>query len=94
MARAWLEDPTAGKAWLLVLDSMAHEITTMVLPICSFNGRADARTVTIPDRPLTIALRPPGIDDVAPTAKADLERLVRSVGNLPLAIHPTVFHIR
>jgi len=113
VARAWLEDPTAGKKWLLVLDNVTRETTRMVLdeilPRRNSGGGLlfTTRTATIaescimPGKSLTVALQPPGIDDAvamlaagaelggANTEKASyasLERLVRSVGNLPLAI--------
>lgn len=113
VARAWLEDSTTKKNWLLILDNVTRETITMMLfdivPRRNSNGRllfttrtaTIADSCTIPDQSLTIALQPPGIDDAIATlaagaemggesrnevSNADLERLVRSVGDLPLAI--------
>jgi hypothetical protein len=118
VARAWLEDSTAGKKWLLVLDNVTRETTAMILvdilPRRNSEGRLlfTTRTVTIaesctiPNQSLTIALQPPGIDDAVTmlaagaegstkeASYADLERLVRSVGNLPLAIDQAASYIK
>lgn len=68
-----------------------------------------AESCTIPGKSLTIALQPPGIDDAVAmfaagaemgeentreASGADLERLVRSVGNLPLAIDQAASYMK
>ena len=121
MARAWLENTTIEKRWLLVLDNVIQETRTMmfdrILPRRNGRGRLlfTTRTATIAEsciiqgKSLTIALQPPGIDDeVAMFAAgaeidgentrgasgADLERLVQSVGNLPLAIDQAASYMK
>lgn len=121
VARAWLEDSTIRKKWLLVLDNVTRETITMILadilPRRNSEGRllfttriaTIADLCTIPNRSLTIALQPSRNDDaiamLATEAEmgrgstkaannADLERLVRSVGNLPLAIDQAASYIK
>lgn len=121
VARAWLEDPTAAKKWLLVLDNVTQETTTMILdeilPRRNSGGRllfttrtaTIAESCTIPGKSLVLALQPPGIDDAVAMLAAgaemgeesteeasnvDLERLVKSVGNLPLAIDQAASYIK
>ena len=120
-ARAWLEDPTAKKKWLLVLDNVTQETITImlndILPRRNSGGRLllTTRTATIaelciiPGKSLMIALRPPGIDDAVAMLAAraemdggsieranntDLERLVKAVGNLPLAIDQAALYLK
>ncbi len=121
LARAWLEDSTTKKKWLLVLDDVTRETISMlladILPRRNSDGRLlfTTRTATIADsftileQSLTIALQPPGIDDAVAmltagaemgggktkkASNADLECLVRSVGNLPLAIDQAASYIK
>jgi len=121
VARAWLEDSMVGRQWLLVLDNMTRETSTMILdeilPRRNSGGRLlfTTRTATIaescaiPGKTLTIALQPPRIDDAVAmlaagadmdgvsreeASYADLERLVRSVGNLPLAIDQAASYLK
>lgn len=121
VARAWLEDSTTKKKWLLVLDNVTRETISMVLvdilPRRNSEGRllfttrtaTIADSCTIPDQSLTIALQPPGIDDAIAilaagagkgggsteeASNADLESLVRAVGNLPLAIDQAASYIK
>ena len=121
MARAWLEDTTTETRWLMVLDNVTQETRTMmfdrILPRRNGRGRllfttrtaSIAESYTIPDKSLTIALQPPGIDDAVAmfaagagmggentrgTSGADLERLIRSVGNLPLAIDQAASYMK
>lgn len=112
-ARVWLENATAAKSWLVVLDNVGEETATTTLrdflPRHNCRGRIlmTTRIATIAERytalggsPL-LALQPPEIDDAVAilsaaaeleqesmeeVGRADAERLVRSVGNLPLAI--------
>ncbi|KAL8816312.1 MAG: hypothetical protein Q9191_008353, partial [Dirinaria sp. TL-2023a] len=121
LARAWLEDPSVEKKWLLVLDNVTRETTTMILDdiLPRRNGRGrllfTTRTAVVAElcmirgQSFMLALQPPEIDDaVAMLAAgadiggaspeeagyADLERLVRSVGNLPLAIDQAASYIK
>ena len=121
VARAWLEDPTVEKKWLLVLDNVRQETTTMlfddILPrrngrgslLCTTRTAEVAELCTISGQSLMIALQPPGIDDAVAmlaagadigeasrekASYADLKRLVRSVGNLPLAIDQAASYIK
>ena len=121
LARAWLEDPSAGKEWLLVLDNVTRETARMmlddILPRRNSGGRllfttrtdTIAESCTIPGKSLMLALQPPGIDDAVAmlvagaeigggsteeASYADLERLVRSVGNLPLAVDQAASYIK
>lgn len=121
LARAWLEDSTNKKKWLLILDNVTQETITMILadilPRRNNDGRllfttrtaTIADSCTIPDQSLTIALQPPGNDDAVAmlvagaeigrgstdeASNADLERMVRSVGNLPLAIDQAASYIK
>ena len=120
-ARAWLEDSTAAKSWLVVLDNLSEEtaITTLrdFLPRHNHGGRIlmTTRIATIAERytasggSLQLALQPPGIDDAMTMLSAGakleqegrkeascvgLERLVRSVGSLPLAIDQAASYMR
>ncbi|KAL8907713.1 MAG: hypothetical protein Q9171_005754 [Xanthocarpia ochracea] len=120
-ARAWLEDPTAKKKWLLVLDNVTQETIIMIskdiLPRRNSGGRlllttrtaAIAESCTIPGKSLVIALQPPGTDDAVAMLAArsemdsgtieranntDLERLVKAVGNLPLAIDQAASYLK
>ncbi|KAL8876041.1 MAG: hypothetical protein Q9192_008939, partial [Flavoplaca navasiana] len=75
LARAWLEDPTAGKKWLLVLDNVTQETSRMILdeilPRRNSGGRllfttrtaSIAESCTTSSKSLTIALQPPGLHD-------------------------------
>ncbi|KAL8715491.1 MAG: hypothetical protein Q9220_000826 [cf. Caloplaca sp. 1 TL-2023] len=121
LARAWLEDQTVGKQWLLILDNVQQETLPMVLqdilPRRNGNGRlllttrtaAMAELCTMPGKSLVIALRPPEINEAVKmlTARAgmdsdstngagrtDLERLVRSIGSLPLAIDQAASYMK
>jgi len=121
LARAWLEDSTTKKKWLLVLDDVTRETISMILanilPRRNNDGRllfttrtaTIADSFTIPNQSLTIALQPPGIDDAVAmltagaemgggktkkASNADLECLVRSMGNLPLAIDQAASYIK
>ncbi|KAI4247881.1 MAG: hypothetical protein L6R42_009493 [Xanthoria sp. 1 TBL-2021] len=121
LARAWLEDPTAGKKWLLVLDNVTQETSRMILdeilPRRNSGGRllfttrtaSIAESCTISSKSLTIALQPPGLHDAVTmlaagaemggegteeASYADLERLVRSVGHLPLAIDQAASYLK
>lgn len=121
LARAWLEDPTAGKKWLLVLDNVTRETSRMILdeilPRRNSGGRllfttrtaSIAESFTISSKSLTIALQPPGLHDAVTmlaagaemggegteeASYADLERLVRSVGYLPLAIDQAASYLK
>ena len=119
--RAWLEDPTARKRWLLILDNVTRETTRMILddilPRRNSGGRllfttrtaSIADSCTIPCKSFVLALQPPGTNDAvtmlaagaemggestAEASYADFERLVRSVGNLPLAIDQAASYIK
>ena len=121
LARAWLEDSTAGKKWLLVLDNVTRETTRMIideiLPRRNSGRRLHFTTRTaitaelfaVDGKSFMLALQPPGIDDavamlaagagmeeesVGEASHADLERLVRLVGNLPLAIDQAASYIK
>ena len=84
-ARAWLEDPTAKKKWLLVLDNVTQETMRMIfgdiLPRRNSGGRlllttrtaTIAESCTIPGKSLMIALRPPGTDDAVAMLAAGAE---------------------
>lgn len=75
VVRAWLEDRSAGKKWLLVLDNVTRETVRMVLddilPRRNNGGQllfttrtaTIAESCTIPGKFLTLALQPPRIDD-------------------------------
>ena len=75
LARAWLEDSTIGKKWLLVLDNVTQETSRMILdeilPRRNSEGRLlfttrtalIAESCTISSKSLTIALHPPGPHD-------------------------------
>ncbi|KAL8914575.1 MAG: hypothetical protein Q9172_007051 [Xanthocarpia lactea] len=120
-ARAWLEDPTAKKKWLLVLDNVTQETVTMmlkdILPRRNSGGRlllttrtaTIAESCTIPGSSLMIALHPPGTDEAVAMLAAraemdggsieranntDLERLVKAVGHLPLAIDQAASYLK
>lgn len=74
-ARAWLEDSTAAKSWLVVLDNLSEETAITILrdflPRHNHGGRIlmTTRTATIAERftapggSSQLALQPPGIDD-------------------------------
>jgi len=121
VARAWLEDPTAGKKWLLILDNVTRETSRMILdeilPRRNSGGRLlfTTRTAMIaescnfPGKSPMLALQPPGTDDAVAmlaagaemggksteeASYADLERLVRSVGHLPLAVDQAASYIK
>lgn len=70
---------------------------------------AIAKSCTVPGKSLMLALQPPGIDDAVAmlvagaeigggsteeASHADLERLVRLVGNLPLAVDQAASYIK
>ena len=71
LARAWLEDSTTKKKWLLILDNVTRETITMIqadiIPRRNSDGRllfttqtaTIADLCTIPDQSLTIALQSP-----------------------------------
>ena len=121
VARAWLEDPTARKRWLLILDNVTRETTKMILddifPRRNSGGRllfttrtaSIAELCTIPCKSLVLALQSSGINDavtmlaagaemggesMAEASYADLECLIRSVGNLSLAIDQAASYIK
>lgn len=119
-ARAWLEDSTVARSWLVVLDNVSEETAEMlrdVLPRESCGGRLlmTTRMATIADMftasgaSSQLALQPPGTSDAMAmlsagaeleregreeASHADAERLVQSVGNLPLAIDGAASYIR
>ena len=119
-ARAWLEDSSAARSWLIVLDNVSQQTTAMlgdILPRGGCRGRLlmTTRTAAIAELFNTsgassqLALRPPGIDDavailsagarlervgIEESSRADAERIVRSVGNLPLAIDQAASYLR
>ena len=120
-AREWLEDPTVGKKWLLILDNVTQETITMmldgILPRRNSGGRllftmrtaSIAESCAIPSKTLKINIKPPGTDDAVAMLAAgaeiggairkeacypDFERLVRSVGDLPLAIDQAASYIK
>lgn len=118
--RGWLEDPTAARSWLVVLDNVSEETAVMlrdVLPRGNCGGRLlmTTRTATVADMftaseaSSQLALRPPGTGDAVAMLSAgtkvereggeesshgDAERLVQSVGNLPLAIDQAASYMR
>ena len=120
VARAWLEDPTVAKSWLVVLDNVTQETSVMLrdmLPRRNSGGRLlfTTRTTkiadvfTAPGELSQLALKPPGIGDaiamlsagagmerggVEEASYADAEKVVRSVGNLPLAIDQAASYMR
>ena len=121
LARAWLEDLSAGKEWLLILDNVTQETARMmlddILPRRNNRGRLlfttrtnmIAESCTIPGKSLMLALQPPGNDDAVAmllagaeidrgstekASHADLECLVRSVGNLPLAVDQAASYVK
>ena len=75
VARAWLENTTVGKDWLLILDNVSPETTTMichdVLPRRNGNGRLLFTTRTTntadlcnsPGKSFMLALQPPSTDN-------------------------------
>ena len=119
-ARAWLEDSSAARSWLIVLDNVREETAAMlgdILPRRGCKGRLlmTTRTATIAELFSTsealsqMALQPPGIGDAVAmlsagakmkregreeSSREDAERLVRSVGNLPLAIDQAASYMR
>lgn len=120
-ARVWLEDSTAAKSWLIVLDNISEETaaTTLYdfLPRYNHGGRIlmTTRIATVAERFTTsagssqLALQSPRIDDAIAILSAgakreqedikdinrpDAERLVRLVGNLPVAIDQAASYIR
>ncbi len=120
-ARAWLEDSTAARSWLVVLDNVSEETAiTMLydfLPRENCKGRllittrlaAMVERFTASGTLSQLALQPPGIGHATAIlmAGAHLEQegwkgasytnikyLVRSVGNLPLAIDQAASYIR
>ena len=119
-ARAWLQDLTIAKSWLIVLDNVSEETIAMlhdVLLRAGCRGRLlmTTRTATIADAftastaSSQLALQPPVISDAVAmlsngaklgrggmeeVSHADAERLVRSVGNLPLAIDQAASYLR
>lgn len=119
--RAWLEDSTVAKRWLVVLDNMGEETATTMLrdfvPRKNHQGRllVTTRSAGMAERLTTagtlhqLALQPPGIDharamlvagarlereDQQGSNHQSIEHLVRSVGNLPLAIDQAASYIR
>lgn len=121
LARAWLEDSTTKKKWLLVLNNVTQETISIVLADILPRRNSDGRLLfttriativnscTIPNRSLVIALQPSGNDDaiamlavgakmrggdIDEASNADLERLVRSIGNLPLAIEQAASYMK
>lgn len=119
-ARAWLEDPTAARSWLVVLDNVTQETLVMlrdILPRRNSEGRLlfTTRTKKIadvftgPGNFSQLALQPPGIGDAVAMLSAgagiervsggeasstDAEQVVRTVGNLPLAIDQAASYMR
>lgn len=120
VARAWLEDPSAARSWLVVLNNVTQETSVTlrdILPRRNSGGRLlfTTRTAkiadvfTAPGESSQLALQPPGIGDAVPMLSAgagiergggraasytDAEQVVRSVGNLPLAIDQAASYIR
>lgn len=120
VARAWLEDPTAARSWLVILDNVTPETTAMLrdmLPRRNSGGRLlfttrtakTAEVFTAPGESSQLALQPPGIGDAVAMLSAgagieresrreasytDAEQVVRSVGNLPLAIDQAASYMR
>ena len=120
MARAWLEDPSVARSWLLVLDNATQETTKTlgdILPRRNSRGRLlfttrtekMAELITTLGEPSKVALQPLRMDDAVmmlsigakmdreskeEAGRADMERLVRCVGNLPLAIDQAASYIR
>jgi len=120
VARAWLEDPTAARGWLVVLDNVTQETSVMlrdILPRRNSEGRLlfTTRTKKIadvftgPGNLSQLALQPPGMGDAVAmlsagagieresggeASYADAEQVVRSVGNLPLAIDQAASYMR
>ncbi|KAL8885668.1 MAG: hypothetical protein Q9215_006511 [Flavoplaca cf. flavocitrina] len=86
LARAWLEDPTAAKKWLLVLDNVTQETSRMILeeilPRRNSGGRllfttrtaSIAESCTISSKSLMIALQPPGLHDAVKMLAAGARR--------------------
>ena len=120
-ARTWLEDSTASRSWLVVLDNMNEETTMTMLhgflprDNCQDRLLITTRIATIAQRYTTSggisqsALQPPRIEDaieilsagakrqregMEEVSRADAERLVRSVGNFPLAIDQAASYMR
>ncbi|KAL8785151.1 MAG: hypothetical protein Q9195_008755 [Heterodermia aff. obscurata] len=121
MTRAWLEDTTIEKRWLIVLYNVTQETRKMmfdrILPRRNDRNRllfttrtaTITKSCTISSKSLTIALQPPGIDDAIAmfateagigeenmrgASGADLERIVRSMDNLPLAIDQAASYMK
>ena len=119
--RAWLEDSTIARSWLVVLDNVSEEtIGTLrdVLPREGSRGRLlmitraamIANILTTSQVSSQLALQPLEIGDALAmlsagakleqeegkeeTSHVDAERLVRSVGNFPLAIDQAASYIR
>lgn len=74
VARAWLEDPTAARSWLVILDNVTPETTAMLrdmLPRRNSGGRLlfttrtakTAEVFTAPGESSQLALQPLGISD-------------------------------
>ena len=119
-ARGWLEDSTAARSWLVVLDNINEETAMTlhdVLPRHSCGGRIlmTTRLATMAERYTAsgglsqLSLHPPEIGDAVAMLSAganleredrdevnrvDAERLIRSVGSLPLAIDQAASYIR
>ncbi len=87
VARAWLEDPTAAKSWLVVLDNVTQETSVILrdmLPRRNSGGRLllTTRTTkiadvfTAPGKSSQLALQPPGTGDAVAmlSAGAGMER--------------------
>jgi len=87
VARAWLEDPTAAKSWLVVLDNVTQETSVILrdmLPRRNSGGRLllTTRTTkiadvfTAPGKLSQLALQPPGTGDAVAmlSAGAGMER--------------------
>ena len=120
-ARAWLEDSTAARSWLVILDNVSEETAMTILrdflPRENFKGRVliTTRIAAIVERFTALgtlselALQPPGIGHAIAMLVAGahlkhegregasdikIERLVQSVGNLPLAIDQAASYMR
>ena len=87
MVRAWLEDPTVARSWLIILDNVTQETSVIlrnILPRRISGGRLlfTARTTkiadvfTAPEELSQLVLQPPGIGDAVAmlSAGAGMER--------------------
>ncbi|KAL6713032.1 hypothetical protein ACLMJK_009428 [Lecanora helva] len=118
--RAWLKDLQGKKSWLIVLDNVTEETTTILRDVLlreENKGRLliTTRRATFVDIFIAwgissqLALQPLATDDAvamlsagarleqkkrSETSYIDAERLVRSVGNLPLAIDQAASYMR